>query len=173
MRVHHSPHFVLSVYPTSHGFAFVLFEGPETPFDWGIKDIRDRQRTTKTLDAVQAIMTRYLPDVLVLEDTGLGSRRTIRIRRLYQMLNHLADTQGVPVVRYSRNDVRKCFSAVGARTKYEIAKAIANQIPAFTHRLPPVRKIWMSEDPRQSLFDAAALGITHYASHPRGELEGF
>lgn len=156
--------FVLAVVPTCHGFSFVLFEGPEAPFDWGIKDIRGRTKNTGTLDAVKGLLTRYRPEVLILEETASGRRRATRIRRLFRMLTHLADTEGISVARYSRRDIRECFSSVGAKTKYEIAKAISNQIPAFTHRLPPIRKIWMSEDPRQSLFDAAALGITHYVA---------
>jgi len=156
------PRFVLAVVPTCHGFSFVLFEGPDAPFDWGTKDIREKDKNPRTLDAVRAIMERYRPEVLVLEDAAHGSRRTLRIRRLFRMLSHLAVTLDIPVIRYTRKDIRACFVSVGATTKYEIAKAIAIQIPAFTHRLPPIRKIWMSEDPRQSLFDAAALGIAYY-----------
>jgi len=52
----------------------------------------------------------------------------------------------------------------GAETKYEIAQAVAGIIPAFKHRLPPIRKIWQSEDERQSLFDAASLGIAYYVT---------
>lgn len=164
MTTKHRQHFALAVYPTCHGFSFVLFEGPDAPFDWGIKEVREKQKNEKTLDGIQAILERYRPEVLVIEDTGHGSRRTTRIRRLYKMLAHLAETESVEVVRYTRADIRACFASVGAKTKYEIAKAIAKEIPAFMHRLPPVRKIWMSEDSRQSLFDAAALGITHYAA---------
>lgn len=60
--------------------------------------------------------------------------------------------RGVP------RDIDVCFigntdPTAGAFTKYEIAKAIARRIPAFAHRLPRLRKLWMSEDPRQGLFD--------------------
>lgn len=158
--------FILAVYPTCQGFAFVLFEGPLSPFDWGVKDIRETQKNVATLDAIRRLVGKYQPEAVVIEDTSHGSRRTTRIRRLYQMLGHLADTEGIPLFRYSRGDIRNCFASVGAKTKYEIAKAIASEIPCFTHRLPPIRRIWMSEDPRQSLFDAAALGITHYARAP-------
>lgn len=156
--------FVLSVYPTSHGFAFVLFEGPEAPFDWGVKEIRERRKNARTLERIKRLIDRYQPEVLVFEATSKKSIRTARIMRFYRMLLHLAETKQLTVVRYTKAEVRKCFASVGAKTKYEIAKAIAIQIPAFMHRLPPVRKIWMSEDPRQSLFDAAALGIAYYAA---------
>lgn len=156
--------FVLAIYPTSHGFAFVLFEGPQAPFDWGVKGIRGKRKNAKTVDEVNALIERYHPETLVIEHTGTGQvRRAARIKRLYRMLRHLAAVAQVDVRRIDRSDIRACFASVGAVTKYEIAKAIATEIPAFAHRLPRVRRLWMSEDPRQSLFDAAALGLAYYA----------
>lgn len=157
----HRP-FILSVYPTSRGFAFVLFEAAEAPFDWGSKEIRERKKNQKTLEKIEKLLDRYQPEALVIEDTRGKSVRSERVMRLYRMILHLAETKAVPVFRYSKQEVRQCFSSVGASTKYEIALAIAEQIPSFLHRLPPIRKIWKSADARQALFDAAALGITHY-----------
>lgn len=155
---------VLAIYPFSRGFAFVLFEGPDSPFDWGVKEIKEKHKNTKTLAEIKKIIDRYRPEVLVIEDTtAKNSRRTSRIRKLYRMLVHLSKAEYVDLHRYSRAAVNSCFAAVGARTKYDIAKAIAIQIPAFTHRMPRLRRVWMSEDPRQSLFDAAALGLTYYS----------
>lgn len=163
MTHENSQNLVLSIYPFSRGFAFVLFEAPESPFDWGVKEIREKHKNTKTLDAIKKIIDRYRPEVLVIEDTtGKDSRRTSRIRKLYRMLVHLAEAEYVELRRCSKTEVKACFASVGASTKYEIARAIATQIPAFAHRIPPLRKIWMSEDSRQSLFDAAALGLTFY-----------
>lgn len=154
---------VLSVYPTSRGYAFVLFEGPQSPYDWGVKEIRQKQKNEHTLKGIKVLIERYRPDCIIIEDhTEPGSRRSSRIRRLYQSIAHLAETEQVELFCYSRREVREFFEPIGASTKFEIAQAIARQIPAFEHRLPRVRKIWMSEDPRQSLFDAAALGMVFY-----------
>jgi len=156
---------VLAVYPFSRGFAFVLFEGPESPFDWGVREIKEKHKNVKTLDAIKVLIDRYRPEVLVIEDIGeRGSRQTGRVRKLYRMLTHLAATEYVELYRFPKSAVRMYFASVGATTKYEIAKAIARQIPAFGHRLPRYRKIWMSVDPRQCLFDAAALGLVFYGS---------
>jgi Holliday junction resolvasome RuvABC endonuclease subunit len=167
MKPHESPPtLVLSIYPFSRGYAFVLFEGPESPFDWGVKEIKEKHtnKNTKTIDAIKKLIDRYRPEVLVIEDTtAKDSRRTSRIRKLYGMLVQLAETEYVELHRYSKTLVRACFASVGASTKYEIARAIAMQIPAFSHRTPRFRKPWMSEDPRQSLFDAVALGLTYFA----------
>lgn len=157
---------ILAVYPSSKGVAFVLFEGPDSPFDWGVKEIKGTAKNRTTVEAVECIIARYQPDVLVIEETReRGARRTVRIRRLYRSLTHLAHTHVIEVASYPKRVVRATFARVGASTKYEIAQAIARSIPAFSIRLPRVRKPWMSQDSRQSLFDAAALGITYYAEH--------
>ena len=155
---------VLSIYPFSRGFAFVFFEGPESPFDWGVKEVKEKHKNTKTLDEIKKLIDQYRPEVIVIEDTSdKESRRNSRIRKLYRMLVHLAAVEYVDLCRYTKAQIKECFASVGASTKYEIAKAIVTQIPAFGHRIPPIRKPWMSEDPRQSLFDAAALGLTYFA----------
>lgn len=164
--LHHT--FVLSLYPTSRGYAYVLFEGAQSPYDWGVKDIRKKHKNDWTLSSIQVLIERYRPDYLVIEDyTEKGSRRSSRIRKLYRMLTHLAETEHIDVFRASRSATRVCFEPLGARTKYEIAQVIARQLPAFAHRLPRLRKIWMSEDPRQSLFDAVALAAVFYGTQPR------
>lgn len=156
---------VLSIYPTSRGYAFVLFEGSQNPYDWGIKEIRKKRKNEATIANIRTLIERYRPDHIVIEDySEPGSRRSSRIRRLYRMVIQLAEKERIEVSRISRDAIYANFASVGAKTKYEIAKAIAQQIPALAHRLPRLRKIWMSEDPRQSLFDAAALGVVLYAT---------
>lgn len=159
---------VLSIYPFSRGFAFVFFEGPESLFDWGVKEIKEKHKNPRTLDEIKKLIDQYRPEVLVIEDTsGKQSRRNSRIRKLYRMLAHLAAVEYVDLCRYTNVQIKECFASVGATTKYEISKAISTQIPAFAHRIPRFRKPWMSEDPRQSLFDAAALGLTYFARNIR------
>jgi Holliday junction resolvasome RuvABC endonuclease subunit len=158
--------FILAIYPSSRGFAFVVFEGPESPFDWGTKEFRGTDKNARSLNAIRELIERYRPDALVIEDfTEDSARRSSRIRRLYRSIVQLAQTECIDLFRYSKTQVRHCFGAAGV-TKYDIATAIARHIPAFGHRLPRFRKIWMSEDGRQNLFDAAALGLTHYAVNP-------
>lgn len=109
-------------------------------------------------------MEQYQPGVLVIEELSDDPYRcTERVRRLYQSLARVTEKHVIDVRRISRAAVRRSFLSVGARTKHDIAQAIAKRIPAFAIRLPPVRKPWMSQDSRQSLFDAVALGLVSYA----------
>lgn len=159
---------VLAVYPTARGFSFVIFESALAPLDWGVKETRGQEKNKKTLDAITDLIELYRPHVLVFEKLpAKGSKRSPRIRHLYRSLIGIAIRELVLVQRYSKEEIRSVFR--DHPTKYSIACAIAKHIPAFAHRVPRFRKPWMSEDPRQSLFDAAALGITHYTVTLRSE----
>lgn len=166
--------FVLALYPTTRGFSFVLFEGPETPYDWGVKAIPGRRKNARTIAEIRRLIDRYQPYAIVLEDVSeKKARRGSRVRHLTWGIAHLAQAESIEVHRYTKATVHNTFRRSGAKTKQEVAQAIAIHIPAFAHRLPPIRKAWMSEDPRMSLFDAAALGLTFFAHRPqRGELPG-
>jgi Holliday junction resolvasome RuvABC endonuclease subunit len=156
---------VLAIYPFSRGFGFVLFEGPLSPFDWGVKEIKGKHRNSQILEQIKELIERYRPAALVIEDTSdRRYQRSKRIGKLYRMLSNLTNAEAIELYQYPDSVVKKFFSSVGAVTKYEIAQAIGMQIPAFAHRIPRIRKAWMSADPRQSLFDAAALGLVHYGN---------
>ena len=159
--------FVLALSPSPRGFAFVLFEGPTTPFDWGIKDLRGGDKSSRTLAAMQRLIVEYHPKAILIEEVDRYSRRGPRIRDLLSSVEVFGKKEGVAVFRYGRRDIRKVFANDGARTRPEIAKAIADRVSALAPRLPPLRKLWMSEDPRQSLFDAAALATVFFARAAR------
>jgi hypothetical protein len=166
MKIKKSVPHALAIYPTSRGFSFVYFESPLAPFDWGVKGVKAHDKNAHTLSEVKKLLERYRPDALILEDSGdTGSRRSSRIRRLYRQIIDVAEKEVIDVFVYPKDAVLQCFANYPIRSKYDIAKVIALHIEAFTHRLPPKRKIWQALDPRQSLFDAAALGLTFYAAH--------
>jgi hypothetical protein len=154
------PHgLVLAIYLSARGFAFVLFEGHQGPVDWGMKQARREHKNERCLAAIGHLINRYRPGVVVLQDMSLhGTRRAIRIRRLNLGIMRLAHNTGAEVVAFSRRDVMQVFATAAVETKRQLAEAIALRIPSFKRYLPPIRKPWMSEDARMSLFEAAALG---------------
>lgn len=159
---------VLALHPTSKGFGWVVFESPLVPIDWGIATAKVR-RGTKVLRRLERIANRYEPDVMVLEEfDGGDSRRGPRIQKIARSIVSLGERRGLYVPIYGRDAVRECFAPFGATSRHEIAEVIASHIKALAMRLPKKRKPWESENPRQSIFDAAALALTYYTS--RGEL---
>jgi Holliday junction resolvasome RuvABC endonuclease subunit len=168
MSAHRPRELVLALYPFTRGLAFTLFEEPLSPIDWGVKDLRGDTRNARSLDAAKQLIDRLQPDVVVLEScSGPDARRSQRILRLQRLITNYASGQAVEIHSFSRRQIRKCFQNVGAATRYEIAQSIAARVDAFGHRLPPVRKIWMSEPSRMALFDAASIAMTYYCRDRR------
>jgi hypothetical protein len=153
---------VLALYPFTRGFGYALFEGQKFAIDWGMKEAR-KNKNARSMKSIKELITFYYPDVIILEDyAGTGSRRCKRVQRLIRDITRFAKLRNVRVYQYSRGYVREIFSSCGATTKYEIAEIITEQFPEFKPRLPSERKLWMSEDPRMSIFDAASLALTFF-----------
>jgi hypothetical protein len=155
---------VLAVDPTTKGFGFVIFEGPERLIDWGVAYV-GRDKKAGALLRVTALLRRYDPDILVIEDhASRACRRRDRARDLLRAISHLASAHSIVMHRVSMRSVRAIFSAVGVTTKYQIAAALASRYPELAPFLPRRRKPWMSEDDRMGIFDAAAFAIAYFES---------
>jgi len=164
---------VLAVDPTYRGFGFALFEGPRRLVDWGTKQtFTDRNGVSR--QKVKELIRRYKPAVLVVEDCHHArSRRNRRVRSLTEQLLVIARRYGMRGHALPLAAVYEQFSKRDVQRKYEIACTLAEKFPALASRLPPKKKPWQGEDPRMSIFDAAALGYTYLvrrrtrASNPR------
>jgi hypothetical protein len=153
----------MSLYMNSRGFAFVLFEGVLSPYDWGVFEIRGGTKHQAVIDKATSLLRRYAPDVLVMQDMGPdGTQRANRLAVLNDALGSMAQELGVAVFTYSRADVYSAFRSMGFANKQMLAALIAKHIPAFERHVPPPRKPWMSEDARMGLFDAAALALLFF-----------
>jgi len=151
---------VLALDPFSRGFGFVVLEGPANLVDWGMKEAR-RNKERRSLAQVAGLIEYYQPGVLVVEDpTDRGCRRCPRVRDFLHATFALAAKREVRTCHISQRTVRTVFSDSGAQTKEKIAEVIAHRFPELAPLRPPVRKSWMSETERMSIFDAAAFALT-------------
>ena len=162
------PKLVLAIYFQTTGFGFVLLEHWSSPVDSGTPELQGRDRATRCLKHIDALLALHTPDVLVLQDTSkTGTRRAPRIRALNRQTLQLAKRRGVPVRTYSRAQVLDYFEEFGAKTKHRIAEIIAQHVPALSLYVPPPRKPWQSQNPRMGIFEAAALVWTFVQIHRR------
>jgi hypothetical protein len=168
---HRSSQSVLSIYPVKRGFAYVLFEAPLSPHDWGTREIKKDATGAAAAQAARELLERYRPDVLVLESLTdhRGGSRSLRIARIHKIVSRFArDAVSAEVVSVSRRDVRAAFSQFGALTKHDIAKVIAKNLDAFATRMPKERRAWGPEDRRMGIFDAASRALTFYYQREEG-----
>jgi hypothetical protein len=154
---------VLALHITTGGLAFALFESAGRLLDWGIKHVKKGNKNQESLRLVEQLVVKYDPHSIVIEDTSdHSSKRVKRVRDLYRLIEQLADRVKVEVFSYPWPYVFSVFKEYGVKTRHDLALVLAPILPQIKRRLPPKRKIWLPQDPRQALFDAAALGYTHY-----------
>ena len=159
-----NPSRVLALHATTRGFAYCIFDGPGHLIDWGIKHVRAGQKNQNCLVIIQHLLSRFDPHTVVIEDLGeIGGRRSLRVRHLYCDIEKLADRANLNMYCYPWQMVFSVFSSGQPKTRHDLAVMIAEMLPAISKRLPPKRKAWLPMDPRQALFDAAALGLTCYS----------
>ena len=152
---------VFALHATARGFGYAVFEGPFSPHDWG-SVVAKGDKNAACLHKLDKLLDRHSPELLLLEEPGSVANRSDRIARLYKAVIAACIARNIEVAVLRLQDVKACFASVGARTRQEIAEAVARQIPAFDHKLPRARKPWESESRRMALFCAAALVLTHY-----------
>lgn len=149
----------LAVDPTTKGFAFVVIEDGLL-VDWGVRHAGlDKNRGS--LRKLRLLLKQFSPDILVVEDTHhRSSRRWRRVRQLIGRFAQEARRYHASVKRVARREVQQHFSSYSRQlTKHRIALALAERFPELRSRLPRIRKMWMTEDERMSIFDALAMAI--------------
>jgi hypothetical protein len=150
---------VLAFYPHARGFAYVVFEGPLSPVDWGMSDLPVKEKAQRCLKRLAMLLDRYKPDVLLMREVSQGPTMK-RLAHLLRAIEELAEGQGIVTAAISRAEIREAFAYLGSPTRYAIVEAIAKHIPVLAPCAPPIRRIWNGEDRRMGLFDAAALALT-------------
>ena len=154
------PYRILSIALTSRGFGYAVLEGGNSLVEYGNKQI-NKNKNVRSLVHIGKLMTRYKPDVLVLDSVNAkGTRRAKRIKELHRKVVALAEERKLPVTRVSGTKLRLTLLGRASATKHEMAEFLAAKFPdELASRLPPERKLWKSEDVRMDLFDAVGLTV--------------
>ncbi len=144
---------VLSIDPTTNGFAYAIMEGSESLIDWG-------RASGKSAEGFRArlgrLCDRYSPNILACEGE-LGSKRGPQARERIVMAADVAATRQIATCKVSRSDVQALF---GVKTKHEVASSLTRHFPEeLLHRLPRMRCFDAPEDDRMNVFDAISFAL--------------
>lgn len=154
---------VLGVHPAARGFGWAVCEGPFKLIDAGVFLAFGPAKNEQCLGEVERLIARFSPAELVLEDFDPErSHRSQRAHQLCLLLASLAGSLGLRFAAHEREAVQRAFEGVGARTREEIAGAVARHFSVLRSRLPKKRKRWESEDKRLAIFNAAAVVLASY-----------
>jgi len=150
----------LAIDPSSAGFGFAVLEDPTRLVDWGVAEVWSKSPRA-FLSRVEALVDRYSPSLIVLEDVPNNKQRKRAAQRISSVSRYAASRR-IPTVKILRSQVKRAFG--GNPTKHEIAVAIVGVFPELTPRLPPKRKLWESEREQMNVFDALSLALTALAA---------
>ena len=150
----------LDIRPRSFGFA--VFEGRNRLLDWGVRSFRSGVNAVKhpASKKLLVLLDEFDPSAIVVGKPHPGKNRARA--PLFATMQRVAAHRNIPIKLISRETVGKAFGGVRLN-KYQMARAVEEHLPELATRLPPKRKLWQSEDYRMSIFDAAALGVAHFA----------
>lgn len=150
----------LAVHPTSSGFGWILFDGVGVITDWGIASAK-QGRKLRLVNRFKRLLMRHEPIALVFE--AYDKTRAPRIQKLYRAFERAASGTGAASYIYDRARVASMLGKALHASRHEIATAVLELLPELSHRMPRERAFGACEDPRESLFTAAALALTHLA----------
>jgi len=100
--------------------------------------------------------------VVVLE--AHENERAHRIVVLCRAFVHAATAAGARNYIYDRETIAAALDIPARSSRYEVACRVAGLLPELSHRIPRKQVFGASEDPRQSLFAAAALALTYFVA---------
>lgn len=155
---------VMALFLHSRGFSIAILENALTVINaYNVVLHRYPIDNKDILKKVKEKIDFYIPEIVILEDAnGFGSRKGTRVKRAIRKIEKYVQEQKLLVAKYSRNDIRFVFNAFNAQSKYEIARVITENVKQLPIELPKKRLSHMPEHYSMAIFDAIALGITHY-----------
>ncbi len=141
---------------------FAIFEGPRILLDYGTIAIPSggaESVGSRLSDLLQ--LARPMVVVVKRERWEKMIARS-RAESLIKAITSESESRRIQIRLLEQNAVSSTFRNLGCETKAENSAALASIFPELVWQLPPDRKVWESEHPRQSVFDAISLGLAYW-----------
>lgn len=163
---HHSHARILAIDPCTRGFGFAVLEGGTRLIDWGVARLYSKV-DEEFLVRVDAIINRYKPTIIALEDVS-GTHKSERMVKRINVLVGYARSCHIERTLVSGGEIRSVLGLAPDAHKHDVAATVTRLFPELAATLPPHRKPWQTEDVRMNVFDATgiAIGSANIASHP-------
>lgn len=152
---------IFAMYPNTNGFGFVYMENVRKLVGFG--SVRFNPISNKRiLERIKKMFEDFPPtQIVLLNPESKVSRAGKRTKKLMKEIMSIAESEKLPVVQYSRDQIRDVFSPKHV-TKYEIAKHLLTEFEELKVYKPAERKLWMSEDRNMAIFDSLSLALTWF-----------
>ena len=170
LRIYHPRILAIDLRPTR--FAYALFEGPKLLLDYGMGAYPDGEggRVVAAGKRFAGLLNLCSPAAVVVKrERWVSSKTDPSEPSTAKAIAREASAHSIPVHLLGEKELRATYRNLGCETKYQMASALTRVFPELLWKLPSERRIWQSEHPRMSLFDAIGLGLAYW-QHETTEL---
>lgn len=144
-------------------FGYAVFDGPNRLLDWGVCLYGSSGAPTAARKRLAPRLKQFRPSAIVvgiaLRENALGR---FGLRRILGAIRREALAYGIPLQIIEKSKVRNIFRSLNAKTKHQVAMAVAHLFPELRWKLPPKRKLWQKEHYRIAIFQAVAVGYVYW-----------
>jgi Holliday junction resolvasome RuvABC endonuclease subunit len=156
---------ILAIAIRSQRLGYAVLDGSNKLLDWGMVFYRRNggKQVATTAKRISSLLELYAPSMIVVEQSELRQVRNVGgLRLLSKLLRREAARQSVKFHATKQLDVRKAFRSFDAKSKDDVAAALARMFPEVAYKLPHRRKVWESEHSIMPMFDAIAIGVSYW-----------
>jgi len=154
---------ILAIDLRSERFGFAVFEGRSRLIDWGVCLYGFSGASTAARNRLAPLLKQFRPSAIVVSiarrEKALGRDG---VRRILSSIKREALANSTPTRVIAKSQVRTVFRSLHAKTKHEVAIAVAQLFPELRWKLPPKRKLWQKEHYRIAIFQAVAVGYVYW-----------
>jgi hypothetical protein len=141
---------------------FAIYEGSRRLLDYGTTVV-PFERVENSTNRFSDLLKISMPSVIVVKkERWKDMAAHPQAKRLTETLTREAGARGIEIRLLEQNALKATFRNLNCETKAEISASLSRFFPNLAWQLPPQRRIWDSEHPRQSVFDAIALGFAYW-----------
>jgi len=163
---------IIAIHLRHRRFGYAVYEGHRGLLDWGVRvyPAIGEEEVSMASKRLSSLLTLHSPSVMILNQERWDLAQTNQhMRALVEMTKCEAIAHSVQIRLLGDSKVRESFRHMDCETRSEIAGALGRIFPELASYVPPKRRAWQAEHPRMIVFDAIALGLTHW-HHPSAEL---
>jgi len=141
---------------------FAIFEGPRVLLDFGTLALPGKDDNESKARLLGFLRLADPTMAVVKKERWESLEADPGIKPFAELIRRHFDSKDALIRLLAQDAVNTTFGNLGCTTKAEISAALARIFPELVWQLPPERKPWQSEHPRQSVFDAIALGLAYW-----------
>jgi len=152
----------VAFYPYTRGFGYAVMNSALDLVEYNLYDMK-RFDTSRILSLMREIISTHKPVTVVLENTNSSyCRKGANAKQVIRSIALWTKKKNIPVIFYSRDDIREVFCRWHAKSKYEIAEVLKRNIESLQTVIFEKPKYPGREPNKEAIFSAVSLAVSHY-----------